>query len=264
MMGPAPGISMKLTVLGCSGGIGGAQARTTAFLIDDDVLIDCGTGVGELELDALARLDHVFLTHAHLDHIAALPLLIDSVGDLRSTPITIHASPETLHILRTHVFNWLIWPDFSVLPAPERPYLRLEPLAVGESLALDGRRFTAHPALHTVPAVSYCIDSGSGQLFYSGDTATCAAQVAAINRQPALRHLIVETAFPDAQRDLAAASRHLCPATLGEMLAALEVSPEVHVSHLKPGVGELIMEEIGAAAGRFAPRALRQGQVLEF
>ena len=90
---------MKLKVLGCSGGLGGAQGRTTAFLADDDILIDGGTGVGDLELDELVRIDHVFITHAHLDHIAAIPLLIDSVGELRNAPITVHASPETLRIL---------------------------------------------------------------------------------------------------------------------------------------------------------------------
>ena len=33
----------------------------------------------------------MFLTHSHLDHTAALPLLVDSVGSLRRSPITVHA-----------------------------------------------------------------------------------------------------------------------------------------------------------------------------
>ena len=40
---------MKLRILGCSGGIGG-NARTTSMLLDNDVLIDAGTGTGELSL----------------------------------------------------------------------------------------------------------------------------------------------------------------------------------------------------------------------
>lgn len=255
---------MKLKVLGCSGGLGGAQGRTTAFLADDDILIDGGTGVGDLELDELVRIDHVFITHAHLDHIAAIPLLIDSVGELRNAPITVHASPETLRILRTHVFNWLIWPDFSAIPDRSRPYMRLQPMKPGDSLTLGERRISAHAAHHTVPAMSYCLDSGAGQLFYSGDTAYCAEQIAAINRQPALRHLIVETAFANAQRRLALAARHLCPDMLNAILAELEVTPSVHVSHLKPGLGEVIMAELEAGAGRLRPQRLHQGQVLEF
>ena len=60
---------MRLQVLGCSGGIA-ARHWTTALLLDDDVLIDAGTGVNELSLEAMARLQHVVLTHSHLDHIA--------------------------------------------------------------------------------------------------------------------------------------------------------------------------------------------------
>ena len=69
---------MKIRVLGCSGAIA-AGCRTTAFLLDDDVLIDAGTGVGDLSLDALARIDHILLSHSHLDHVLSIALLADSV-----------------------------------------------------------------------------------------------------------------------------------------------------------------------------------------
>lgn len=255
---------MKLKVLGCSGGIGGAQARTTAFLVDHDILIDCGTGVGDLELDALRRIDHIFITHPHLDHIASIPLLVDSVGDERGYPITVYATPETLRILRSHIFNWLVWPDFTTIPDRHRPFLRFQPMLVHESVKLGGRTLTALPAHHTVPAVSYSIDSGRAQLLYSGDTAYCPELIAAINALPELRHLIIETAFSDEQRGLAMASRHLCPSMLVAMLDEITVTPEVYISHLKPGLGERIMDQIGAQAGRLSPRALVQGQIIEF
>ena len=69
---------MIVKVLGCSGAIA-AGSRTTAFLVDDDVLIDAGTGVGDLSLEALARIDHIFISHSHLDHVLAIGLLADSV-----------------------------------------------------------------------------------------------------------------------------------------------------------------------------------------
>ena len=83
---------MKVRVLGCSGGIG-ARARTTSFLVDQDVLLDAGTGVEDLSVEDLAAIDHVFLTHSHLDHVAALPLLVDSVGALRDKQLVVHALP---------------------------------------------------------------------------------------------------------------------------------------------------------------------------
>jgi len=113
---------MRVRVLGCSGGIGGAR-HTTSLLIDDDCLIDAGSGALRLSLDELARIEHVFLTHSHLDHVLALPLLLDSVSGLRERPVTVHATAETLAILRAHLFNWLIWPDFNRIPDAERPFM---------------------------------------------------------------------------------------------------------------------------------------------
>ena len=40
---------MKVRVLGCSGAIA-KNCRTTSFVLDRDVLIDAGTGVGDLTL----------------------------------------------------------------------------------------------------------------------------------------------------------------------------------------------------------------------
>lgn len=224
---------MKLTVLGCSGGIGGPKSRTTAFLVDDDILVDCGTGVGDLELDALKLIDHIFITHAHLDHIASIPLLVDSVGEERGRPVTVYATPETLRILRSHIFNWLVWPDFTAIPDRSRPFLRFQPLKVGETVKLGSRAISAMPAHHTVPAVSYCLDSGTAQLLYSGDTAYCPELIASINALPNVEHLIVETAFSNEQRGLAMASRHLCPGMLATILDELTVSPRVHIRDRK-------------------------------
>ena len=95
---------MKLKVLGCSGGIGG-NLHTTSLLLDHDVLIDAGTGVSELSLTELAMIDHIFVTHSHLDHIACIPFMLDTVGFMRDGPLTVYASEETLGILRQHIFN---------------------------------------------------------------------------------------------------------------------------------------------------------------
>jgi ribonuclease BN (tRNA processing enzyme) len=256
---------MKLTVLGCSGGVGGRNAHTTSFLVDQDTLIDCGTGVGELEYADLLRIDQVFISHSHLDHIAFLPLLVDTVAEARGQAITVFALPETLDILHAHIFNWLIWPDFSAIPDRRQPFLRFQPTNLGETVHLSGgRKVTLLPAHHTVPACALCLDSGEGQLVYSGDTTHAPDLVAAINALESLRHFIIETAFSDAQRALALSARHLCPSLLAAFLDDLRGAPEVWISHLKPGIEEQIMAEVQAYEGRLLPRSLYGGQVLEF
>ncbi|WP_309477323.1 MBL fold metallo-hydrolase [Nitrosomonas supralitoralis] len=66
---------MKFRVLGCSGGVG-IGAQTTAMLLDDDVLIDAGTGVGSLTIEDMFKIDHIWVTHAHWDHVAFIPFLV--------------------------------------------------------------------------------------------------------------------------------------------------------------------------------------------
>lgn len=255
---------MELRVLGCSGGIGGRQLRTTAFLLEHDVLIDAGSGVGDLPLADLVRIDHVFVTHSHLDHVTSIPFLVDTVGAMRSAPLTVHATAETIAILREHLFNDRLWPDFGRIPSREAPYLRYEEISLGKTVAARGCQITALPAVHTVPAVGFQLDSGRASVVFTGDTGPNAALWKAVNRIRNLKALIIETAFSNKERDLAELSKHLCPSLLAAELANLDGRPEVWITHLKPGEIELTMQEVEEAAGGFGPRMLQNGQVIEF
>ena len=254
---------MQLKVLGCSGGIGGSL-RTTSFLLDHDILIDAGTGVGDLTLAELKQIDHIFVTHSHLDHVTSIAFLVDTVGGMRDRPITLHAAEDTLAILRAHLFNWKIWPDFSEIPSREAPYLRYESFRLGDTISLQGRHIRPLPANHVVPAVGFHIDSGAASLVFTGDTTACEALWEAVNGIENLRYLLIETAFPNAERDLAVASKHLTPDILARELARLTRPARVFISHLKPGAGALTMEEVEAVVGAYAPRMLVNGQVFEF
>ncbi len=255
---------MRVRVLGCSGGIGGRHLRTTSLLVDRDILIDAGTGLSDLPLAELAAIDHVFITHSHLDHIAALPLMIDSVADLREQPLTIHATAATLETIRSHVFNWAIWPDFSEIAIRDRPVMRYSPVTVGQKLVFGERSITAVPAEHTVPAVGYHLDSGAGSLVFTGDTTVNDRLWPVVNRIGNLRYLIIETAFSNREEALARISKHLCPRLLGEELAKLSIPAEIYVTHLKPAQIGLIMDEIAGMTGVVRPQLLQNDQVLEF
>lgn len=254
---------MKLRVLGCSGGIGG-NLHTTSFLLDHDILIDAGTGLSELSLTELSMIDHIFITHSHLDHIACIPLMVDSVGFMRDRPITLYATAETLNILRQHIFNWKIWPDFSEIPNAQQPSMRYQAIELGEAVVLQGRSITAIPANHVVPAVGYHLDSGAASLIFSGDTTTNDALWDIANKIPNLHHMIIETAFSNSERELAVLSKHLCPSLLAEELAKFEGDAEIFITHLKPGEVELIMREIDLTQLRLHPKMLLNNQVFEF
>src|SRR5688572_10930356 len=255
---------MRLRVLGCSGGIGGQHNRTTSFLLDQDILIDAGTGVGDLSLPELTLIDHIFVTHSHLDHVNSIAFLLDSVGALRSKPVTVYATGPKIETLKKHLFNWDIWPDFTVIPTPEQPWLRYQVIEEAEVITLGTRKFTVLPAIHTVPAVGYLLDSGKSSLVFTGDTGPNDALWTVVNRIENLKFLIIETAFSDRDRRLAELALHLCPAMLGEELAKFERTAEVYITHLKPSEIELTMQEIDELSSRLQPRLLQNNHVFEF
>ncbi|MEZ0246925.1 MAG: MBL fold metallo-hydrolase [Methylophilaceae bacterium] len=241
--------SIQVRILGCSGGIGG-NLRTTSILVDDDILIDAGTGVADLSIEAMMAIDHIFVTHSHLDHIACIPLLVDTVIGMREKHITVHATRETWQILKDHIFNWKIWPDFSVIPDEVDPFLRHQEVRLGETVDLDGRKITPVPANHTVPAVGFQLDSGRASLVFTGDTTSCDPLWEALNRIGNLKYLIIETAFGNGEAALAQLSHHLYPSLLFEELKKLKSSPEIFVTHLKPGEESEIMRQVSNGAMR--------------
>jgi len=253
---------MQVKILGCSGGIGSGM-RTTSILVDEDILIDAGTGVGDLSLADLQKIDYVFITHSHMDHIAYLPLLLDTVMGFRTKPVTVVATIQTIAILKEHIFNWLIWPNFNLIPTPEKPSLIYQAISEGDTVQLNERMITALPANHGLPAVGYQVDNGQASLVFTGDTASCKAFWAHVNRINNLKYLIIETAFSNAEADLAAVSMHLCPQTLATELAQLNSQPTIYITHLKPGEGVKIMEEIANNPKTACCTALQNQQIFE-
>jgi ribonuclease BN (tRNA processing enzyme) len=235
---------MKVRVLGCSGAIA-KDCRTTSFLIDSDVLIDAGTGVGDLTLEEMRQVDQVFLTHSHLDHVAALPLMVDSVSGKRSTPLQIHALPGTIAALKAHIFNDLIWPDFSRIPTPEAPFITFHEIRVGQAFQLKGKLLEVLPAVHTVPACGYAVTAGSGCWVFTGDTERNAAFWQRVNELN-VAMLVIETAFSNREKDLARLSLHLSPVVLANELDNIDKDKKypIFITHTKPAETSLIMAEI--------------------
>ena len=190
-------------------------------------------------LDELARIDHILISHSHLDHV-----------------------PATLEALRTHIFNGVIWPDFTRLPSAEQPILAFEPFAIGDVLAIGERRIEVLPAIHTVPAVGFAVLADSGAWVFTGDTGPNPALWQRL-RNLSVAHLVIETAFSDEERALAKISSHLCPATLGRELAQLEGSVTVHITHIKPGEVEAVMAQIEALGSRHRISALHSGHEMK-
>jgi len=254
---------MKVRVLGCSGGIN-QNVATTSFLIDDDILIDAGTGVCDLSLEEMRRIKHIFITHSHLDHIASIPLLADTLfEDLIGQPLIVHALPETIKALREHIFNWIIWPNFTELPHKSNAVLKLETMSAGSVSEISGRQIEMISVNHTVPGVGYCIKADGRVFAFSGDTTSNENFWVSLNKYDSLDLLCVESAFADRDIELAKVAFHYCPKLLAEDLPKLKHKPRVCISHLKPGCEQEIMEQCRTALPDWDICQLKSGEIFQ-
>ena len=236
---------MKVRSLGCSGGL--AQSLdTTSFLLDETVLLDGGTGVANLSTEAFSKVSSMLLTHAHLDHIAGLALAIANVADTRESPLVIYAPEPVINALRSHIFNWVIWPDFTKIPTPESPVLELNTIKVGEPFALLGHyEVVAIELNHTVESFAYRISKEDQSFCFCGDTADSESLTDRLSRNP-VDDLFIELSYGNAEAELGLIAKHLTPHTLERVIKRIVSPTKVHVMHLKPGEEAKIKREMQA------------------
>jgi len=226
---------MKLRVLGCSGGIS-QGLHTSSYMIDEDVLLDAGTGVGELTLEEMRKLKHLFITHSHMDHVLSIPLLVDTLfTELQTEPLYVHARAETIKTLKEHMFNWQLWPDFTELPNKSAPVLKFIEMNPGDEIVLGERRIEMVNVNHTVPASAYIVEDPRVTFVYSGDTTTNETLWQRLNELSRVDFMIIETAFGENEVELAKIAKHYCPSLLAADLQKLKHQPRIGISHLKPG-----------------------------
>lgn len=178
--------------------------------------------------------------------------------------MTVHATEETLNVLKAHIFNWAVWPDFTQLPSPDSPSMRLSPLKLSETIDVDDCRITRIPANHTIPTVGFHLDDDNIGVAYCGDTTSCDSLWSKLNGIANLRCLIIETAFDDSKLRLAERAGHLCPALLAAELEKFRSPADIYISHMKPGLSDTIMREVRKSIKGRSIQKLTRGQVLEF
>jgi cAMP phosphodiesterase len=238
---------INLRVLGCHGGEL-PKHRTTCFLLDGTVALDAGAICATLRLEDILKIDHILLTHSHFDHVKDVPMMADLLTGRRDSPVVVHASPECIRTLQRSIFNDQLWPDFTTIPSPGQPVIRLEPFEVDRPFKLGAFTVTPVPVHHPVESMGFVIEKGRSSIAISGDTGPTDALWDLLNRSPRLKALLLETSFPNALQKLADASGHLTPRTMRD-----ELENKLHLNgmpvllyHLKPAFSRQLRREIDA------------------
>ena len=238
--------SVHLTILGCSGSECGGD-HPCSFLVGDHILIDAGSAASALNLEQQQKIQHVFITHAHLDHIKDLAFLGENILPHQQAPIQVHAHPEVLAAIRQHVFNGVLWPDFTVLPSEDRPVFQFRAIAAGESVKLENVSIEAVPVHHGPAALGFLLHGGKHHIAISGDTGPTDTLWQMVERDRQVSDVLVEVTFPNHMKSLADSAAHLTPSLLEQELQKLSRQDiRVHVYHLKQPFSAEIQREIAA------------------
>lgn len=256
---------MRVRVLGCHGGET-PRHRTTCFLIDERITIDAGAVCRSLDLDEQVAIDHMLISHSHMDHVKDLALLADQIIGRRASSVELHCGPETAETLRTSYFNNYLWPDFTKIPTPDAPVMRI---AVRE--ALDAFRISARgaagpastpssssplaegeleiryvPVTHPVESMAMIVRGPTGSIVYSSDTGPTTKLWQVVNDTPDIRGMFVELSFPNHMQALADVAGHYTPQTLFAEMQKIKNRDDIplFVYHLKPSFYEQTMKEL--------------------
>lgn len=226
---------------------GGASAKQhlACFVVDDCAAIDAGSLAMASSEAQRAQIRDVILTHAHLDHIAGLPLFIDDLFAHLEEPVRVHATAQVIETLERDIFNWNIYPKFSELKNETSAVLEYQPFEVGTEFSVKHLRFKSIKVNHQVPAVGFILSDGKTTIALSGDTAAMSDFWEVVNNEKRLDAILVECAFPNELSDLAEISHHLTPKTLEKEIAkSLHKNSPIFLINLKPMYREEIVRQI--------------------
>jgi ribonuclease BN (tRNA processing enzyme) len=203
------------------------------FLIDATVAIDAGAlGAWGAPQDQ-ARIDHVFLTHSHADHIATLPVFLENGHSDRDAPVVVRGPAHTLDALRSDLFNGRVWPDFVNLRAGGRGFVALSPLEPEVPVHVAGLRITAVPVNHPVPTYGYLVEDGRVAVAFGGDSGPTTRLWELACAAPGFAAAFLECSFPDRLAALAEQAGHLRPALFAAEVRKLPPTARAIAVHIK-------------------------------
>ena len=229
-----------------SGGAASSSQHLTCFVIDDTVAVDAGSLAMAASPLQQQQVRDIVLTHAHLDHIAGLPLFVDDLFSTLSSPVTVHSTEAVIETLERDVFNWSVYPRFSELANDNGPVLEYRTYSPGDTFTVKHLTFRSIEVNHRVPTTGFLVSDGQATIAISGDTAEMDEFWNAVNQAEKVSAVLLECAFPDELEELARLSHHLTPARLrSEMEKCTRNDCAFYVANLKPMHRKTIVEQLG-------------------
>jgi len=216
----------------------------TSFVIDDRLAIDAGC-VGFCGApDDQSKIDHVFLTHSHADHICSLPMLVMNGYEGRDDGVVVHGNEHVLECLRTDVFNDRVWPDFVKLSEHGPSLLHVDQIEAEQSVEVGGLTITPVAVEHLVPTFGYVVDDDESTVVFCPDTAPTERIWEVAGQRANLKAIFLGAAFPEDMAEMARISAHLVPSQFRREIEKVGREATVVAIHIKPRYRQQIIREL--------------------
>lgn len=234
---------MVVKILGGHGGVS-PGFRATSFLIDGKILIDAGAVAETLEIAEQALIEDIFISHAHLDHTCQMAYLFDNCFGLNSRPFEVHANAPVMEAIKKHLFNNVIWPDFSTLPNKDKPTVKYNVLTPGEGKHYGDYHVLPIQVNHNGGAVGFIFTKDEESLVFTLDTAATDQIWKESHKCKKVVGIFTEVSFPNHMQNIADLSLHHTPQSLEKEIDKMPRDCPIYISHLKPNFLHQLEEEI--------------------
>lgn len=230
-------------------GTGGTRTPTqgtTCLHVSDHCVIDAGNLINTFG-DNIFTIEHIFLTHSHLDHIIDIPFLADLFVTQKKVSLKIYGLKSTLDDLRQFIFNHRVWPNFEeiTLIGHTEKTIELIELELETPYNIDDISLTPFKTNHTEGSCGYIIKKNGTGILFTADTYRCDRIWELLDERPEIHTLITEVSFPSEFAKLANDSKHLTPALLADELKKCKRDDfTLCVMHLKALFVKSIVEEL--------------------
>ena len=234
-----------IKILGAHGGKA-TNMHLTSLQISKEITLDAGNLIEGLGND-IQYINHIFISHAHLDHILDIAFLIDDTFEIRTEPLKIYARKQTLNSIKKHLLNWEIWPDFTEinLPNSKKKAIELIEIHLDETIEVNDCIITPIQNNHTPYSNGYLIEKEDKALLFTSDTYCCDSIWEKVNNNKKISTIIIDVSFPSRLNQLAHDSKHLTPTLLKQELKKLKRDDiKIHINHIKPYYKNEVLEEI--------------------
>ncbi|MFP4471285.1 MAG: MBL fold metallo-hydrolase [Bacteroidales bacterium] len=266
--------AFKVIITGSGGGI--EEDNLNSYLLaginsNDFIMLDAGTLVSGIEKavnggsfydvfvppqQGVTKTEYIFrhliraylISHPHLDHVSGLV-----IGSPADTSKSVYASAHTIEVMKKHLFNWEVWPNFANegegYALGTYTYRTLRP---GQPERIKGTAFevTAFPVSHQEPyeSTAFLISRYGEYVLYVGDTgpdeieeknhlSSLWLEIAPLISENRLHAIFIECSYPSDRPD-AQLYGHLNPQWLARELGRLagevdELNPGTTINGLK-------------------------------